>query len=384
MSPVQSRDAGPPPLLSVVFWVVLAATALTYAVHAGTSGLPIARIAVFGANVALVGALWLVLPWRRIRGWRGPAAVVFLVATFTLGPAGSDEIHQLLPLISIANLAFVYGMRTAAVIVGCLCCGLFLSVVKVYGRGILDAVAQTVPLVVFATFVLGMMSAVLEARRRREEAQRLLARIRELTVARERARMGAEMHDSIGHHLTVIKMGLENAERFRHRRPDAAWDEVSQAKDLTRQALADARRWVRALRPLALDGHVGSAALQQLAASFDGTGLKVSFEVTGEEVPMEPDVELVLYRMLQEGLANAVRHSGARQVRGGLAFLGDRVVLTVTDDGGGRHRDAHGGFGLRSLAERARAVGGTLIAGDRPGGGFEMRAELPVRPGAAV
>ncbi|GGP84336.1 sensor histidine kinase [Streptosporangium pseudovulgare] len=381
---VQPRDAGPPPLLSVVFWVVLAATALTYAVHAGTSpGPSIARITVFGANVALVGALWLVLPWRRTRGWRGPAAVVFLVATFTLGPAGSDEIHQLLPLISIANLAFVYGMRTAAVIVGCLCCGLFLSVVKVYGRGVLDAVAQTVPLVVFAAFVLGMTSAVLEARRRREEAQRLLARIRELTVAQERARMGAEMHDSVGHHLTVIKMGLENAERFRHRRPDAAWDEVRQAKDLTRQALADARRWARALRPLALDGHVGSAALQQLAASFDGTGLKVSFEVSGEELPLEPDVELVLYRVLQEGLANAVRHSGARRVRGGLAFHDDRVVLTVTDDGGGRDREAHGGFGLGSLAERARAVGGALTTGDRPGGGFEVRAELPVHPGAA-
>lgn len=66
----------------------------------------------------------------------------------------------MLPLISIANLAFVHGMRTAAVIVGCLCCGLFLPVVKVYGHGVLDAVAQTVPIVVFAAFVLGMTSAV--------------------------------------------------------------------------------------------------------------------------------------------------------------------------------------------------------------------------------
>ncbi|TDE25256.1 sensor histidine kinase [Nonomuraea mesophila] len=290
----------------------------------------------------------------------------------------------MLTLIAVANLAFVFGIRAAAVIVGCLCLAVFACVVVVFERGVFDAVVQSVTIVVFACFVLGMASAVLEARRRRAEAQRLAARVRELTVAQERARMGAEMHDSIGHHLTVIKMGLENAERFRSRRPDDAWHEVRQAKELTVTALADARRWVRALRPLALDGHVSSAALEQLAASFDGTGLAVSFEVVGDEPPLEPDVELVLYRVLQEGLTNAVRHAGARHVRGTLACDGDRVVLVVADDGAGRGRDARDAFGLLSLTERARAVGGTLTAGDRPGGGFEVRAELPARVTAAV
>src|SRR5690606_24873213 len=111
------------------------------------------------------------------------------------------------------------------------------------------------PSSVLAAFSLGMASAVLRARE-------LTARVRELTVAEERARMAAEMHDSIGHHLTVIKLGLENAERFRDRRPEAAWEEVRQAKELTVAALADARRWVRALRPLPLDGHLGSEALR--------------------------------------------------------------------------------------------------------------------------
>ncbi|MGP3930637.1 sensor histidine kinase [Nonomuraea sp. KM88] len=321
--------------------------------------------------------------WRTGR-WGRVAAVVFLPATFTLGPAGSAEVHQLLTLIAVANVAFVFGMRTAAVIVGCLCLALFASVVTVFERGVFDAAVQTVTIVVFASFVLGMASAVLKARRRRTEAQRLAARVRELTVAQERARMGAEMHDSIGHHLTVIKMGLENAERFRIHRPEEAWHEVSQAKALTVTALADARRWVRALRPLALDGHVSSTALERLAASFDGTGLAVSFEVVGDEPALEPDVELVLYRVLQEGLTNAVRHAGARHVRGTLACDGDRVVLTVADDGAGRGREARDAFGLLSLTGRAHAVGGTLTAGDRPGGGFEVRAELPARVTAAV
>ncbi|WP_165977824.1 sensor histidine kinase [Nonomuraea diastatica] len=306
--------------------------------------------------------------------------MAFLVATIMLGMTGSAEVHLLLTLIGIANVAFVHGMRTAWMIIGGTAGVLFLTIVLLFGYGVESAVTQTVPFVVFAAFVLGMTSAVLEARRRRAEAQRLAARVRELTVAEERARMAADMHDSIGHHLTVIKMSLENAERFRSRRPESAWDEVRQAKEMTVTALADARRWVRALRPLALEGQVSGAALERLATSFDGTGLAVSFGVAGEEVPLDPDVELVLYRVLQEALTNAVRHAGARHVSGRLAFEDERVVLVVADDGRGRARDARGGFGLRSLAERVRAVGGVLTAGDRQGGGFKVRAELPVTP----
>ncbi|MEV0619972.1 sensor histidine kinase [Nonomuraea sp. NPDC050404] len=367
------RDPDRPVLFSVVFWVVLAATEAGHWIRSGE----IVSTLAFGINLALVAALWLLLPWRRGDGWRRPMPVLFLLATFMLGLTGSAEVHQLLTLLAVANVAFVYGMRAASVIIGYLSCFLFVSVIVVFGREVENAIVQTVPFVVFAVFVLGMTSAVLEARRRRAEAQRLLARVRELTVAQERARIGAEMHDSIGHHLTVIKMSLENAERFRSRRPEAAWDEVRQAKDTTVAALTDARRWVRALRPLALEGHVSSTALQRLAASFDGTGLAVSFEVEGGELPLDPDVELVLYRVLQEGLTNAVRHAGARHVHGRLTFDGGRVILAVTDDGWGRDGDARGGFGLRSLAERARAVGGTLLTGNRPEGGFEVRAELP-------
>ncbi|MEV3979750.1 sensor histidine kinase [Nonomuraea sp. NPDC049758] len=371
------RDPDRPALFSVVFWVVLTGTAIAYASGLGTP----AQIVMFYAVLALVAALWLLLPWRRATGWRRPVALVFLLATLALGPLGSDGSHMLLTLIAIANVAFVYDMRAATIIIGCLTAVMSTLDIVMYDRSLMDAAGQAVPFVVAASFVLGMTSAVLEARRRRAEAQRLLARVRELTVAQERARMGAEMHGSIGHHLTVIKISLENAGRLRTRRPEAAWDEVRLAKETSVAALADARRWVRALRPLELEGQVSSAALERLAASFDGTGLAVSFEVEGAEVPLEPDVELVLYRVLQEGLTNAVRHAGARHVRGRLTFGGGRVVLVVADDGAGRRADARDGFGLRSLAERARTVGGTLVAGDRPEGGFEVRAELPARLG---
>ncbi|MEU8379924.1 sensor histidine kinase, partial [Streptosporangium sp. NPDC048865] len=248
------------------------------------------------------------------------------------------------------------------------------------GKPVLDGLAQVAEMAMLSVFVLGMASSTLEARRSREETRRLLGRIRELAVAEERARMAGEMHDSIGHHLTVIKMDLENAERFRERRPDAAWDEVRQAKELTVEALADARRWVRALRPLALDGRVGSAALKRLAASFDGTGITVTFEVEGTEHRLDADAELVLYRVLQEGLTNALRHAGALHVAVRLVFGEARTVLVVTDDGKGAGERPRRGFGLTSLTERARALGGTLTGGDSPEGGFALRAELPVAP----
>ncbi|MFC4592142.1 sensor histidine kinase [Sphaerisporangium corydalis] len=368
----EARDPARPFLFSVVFWVVFATTTAVYLLSPGGP----ARDVLFGANLVLVAGLWLALPWDPSEG-RRVVAPAFLLATLTLGITGSAGTHMLMTLIAITNLAFLYGMRTAVTILVAVSAGLFAAVPLLFGKPVTDAALQVAVFAIFAAFVLGMASAVMEARLRREEAQGLLERIRELAVAEERARMAAEMHDSIGHHLTVIKMGLENAERFRDRRPDAVWDEIRQAKQLTVEALADARRWVRALRPLALDGRVGSTALARLAASFDGTGITVTFEVRGEERPLESDTELVLYRVLQEGLTNALRHARAENVRGELTFGDGRVTLVITDDGRGRDPRSSGGFGLTSLAERTRALGGVLTGHGPAGGGFELRAELP-------
>ncbi|MEU8173869.1 sensor histidine kinase [Microbispora hainanensis] len=369
------RDADRPFLFNVVFWAITALLAfdLTQRVAAGTTD-PL-QVVLFGANLAVLAVLWPVLPWNPARG-RHWVAPLFLAATIMLGFTGSQQTHLPLILLAVADLAFLYGMRVATAILSgvVVLCAVTPPLV---GSTIADGLVQAAWMAAFSAFVLGMVASIREARRRREEAQGLLERIRELAFAEERARMAAEMHDSVGHHLTVVKMGLENAERFRERRPEAAWAEVRQAKELTVEALADARRWVRALRPLALDGRVGSAALERLAASFDGTGISVSFEVRGEERRLEADTELVLYRVLQEGLTNALRHAKAEHVHGTLTFGDGLVALVVSDDGTGRDDGSRGGFGLTSLADRAMALGGTLAGGNRPGGGFELRAELP-------
>jgi signal transduction histidine kinase len=256
----------------------------------------------------------------------------------------------------------------------------------------LNAGFEAAVMILPAALVVGATAARLTAARSHAEAQLLLrdlrsahdelrrhaGEVKELTVAHERARMAREMHDSLGHHLTVITVGLENAERFRRERPEQAWQEVHDAKELTREALLDARRWVHAMRPLRMEQRLIAEALAALAESFGGTGVNVLFAVQGAAHRLDDDVELVLYRVLQEGLTNTLRHSGARQVRVSVTFGDDSVTLAIADDGGGSPAaPSERGFGLASLAERARTVGGTLTEEKGDAGGFTLRVELP-------
>jgi signal transduction histidine kinase len=368
------RDPRRPRGLAVVFWLDFALVVMHYFI---VEPIPRAPGWLFWLNMAVVLGLWLLLPWdASARPARRLAALAYVPATIALGLTGSAGAHSTLILTGVAAVALVYGIRVAAAAVLVLVVGLAAlwpllpPPFDPFGFG------QDLALfVISAVFVMGIVSATLEARRRREESERLLQRVRELTVAEERARIARDMHDSIGHHLTVIKMGLENAKRFRERRPEAAWDEVEQSRQLTVQALTETRRWVRALRPLDLEGQVGSAALERLASSFDGSGVEVDFAVEGAERTLDPDTELVFYRVLQEGLTNVLRHAHAAHVRVRLTFEPAQVTLVIGDDGKGA--DSEPGFGLTSLTERMRELGGRLLAGNTDGGGFELRAELP-------
>ncbi|GAA0915887.1 sensor histidine kinase [Nonomuraea longicatena] len=360
-------------MLSVVFWAgFVADLALILPSKVGLTD-----TLVYLALMAVAAVLWPRLPWsQQASFWCKLGAPLLLVVSLVLG-SNMSWLSGVFGMLALSSIAFQYGSRVAWPVVGGYALLVFLSVTLLVGRPLLAGLLQGLGAVFIAAFVLGMTSAIQEARDRREAADHLNRRIRELVVAEERARMARDMHDSIGHHLTVIKMGLENAERFKTHRPDAVWDEIAQAKEMTVRALADARRWVRALRPLDLNGNLGSAALGQLAQSFAGTDLRVSFEVSGDERPLDPDAELILYRVLQEGLTNAVRHSEATKVRARLSFEERKVVLVVGDDGKGADADAYG-FGLASLRERVRVVGGSLCSGTASGGGFELRAEVPV------
>ncbi|HEY0500028.1 MAG TPA: sensor histidine kinase [Kutzneria sp.] len=344
------------------------------------------------ACLGVVTLAWLALPWDPSAPLpRKLALIPFLAGMLALTLLSAYNSTDIWLLLALANCTFVFGVRGTVIVAACLVAFTFVDVLTYPGYTVLAACIQSLVVVVLTVFVTGLASAVTEARRRRIESQQLLGelaeahqelrayadQVRELSVAEERARMAREMHDSVGHYLTVIQVGLTNAERFRHKRPDQAWVEVAQAKELTREALADTRRWVRAMRPLALEGRTGSQALAELARTFDGTGIEVRFQVQGYEQPLLGDTEVVLYRVLQEGLTNVLRHAGATRAEAVLSFRDERVCLRIGDDGHGVGELTRG-FGLSSLGQRAEAAGGVLVAGNAPTGGFELVADLPV------
>ena len=199
---------------------------------------------------------------------------------------------------------------------------------------------------------------------------------RDLVLAQERARAAAELHDGLGQQLTLVSMSLDYADRTRARDPEPAWAEVANASVVVKQALADMRLWVRALHPARLDQLTEPSAFESVAEVFRGTGLDVQVEIAPDERLERPHA-LFAYRLIQEGLTNALRHARATRVVFRIERDADGLRLTVGDNGAG-DGEIQPGFGLRGLTERAEELGGTLRL-NRPGGlgGLDVIAELP-------
>ncbi|WP_170181641.1 sensor histidine kinase [Haloactinospora alba] len=389
----------PPRILSVFFWGTMALTALMVTATAITSGTQewagngkLLGIAVTGA--ASVCALWLVIPWSpAVAPRRKILSVLFLVGTVISMMLGNFTVFVLMSL-AIGNTLIVFGTPAAigyiAVVV------LFHSAASLANpkQSLTDTVFNASMALFQCAAVVLVFLALFEASRSTRETRRLYSeletaniqlrryadRVQELTVAEERTRIAREMHDSIGHHLTVINMGLENARRFRATRPEDAWEEVTQAQRLTREALEDTRRWVRALRPLRLEGRAGSEAIRELAESLSGEETRVTFTMRGTWPRLDDEVEAACYRVAQEGVTNALRHSGAGLIRVRVEG-GAEVTVDVSDDGAGADpKTLHHGLGLRGLRERVASLGGSLEATPSgPSGGVVLRAVLPAR-----
>lgn len=209
---------------------------------------------------------------------------------------------------------------------------------------------------------------------------------KELLLADERARSARELHDGLGHRLTLVSMSLELAERMRDRDVDQAWQEIHTARDTSNEALAEMRTWVRALSPVRDAGARGLAALEMIAESFRGTGLTV--DVTGDdsadrELVRDDAIALVMYRAVQEGLTNALRHGKARTVSIDLHADGQSMGLVIVNDVGHaaeldpNRNEPVLGFGLRGLSDRASEHGGSVQA-RRLGDQFRLEVSVPL------
>jgi two-component system sensor histidine kinase UhpB len=211
---------------------------------------------------------------------------------------------------------------------------------------------------------------------RLENARHEAARTALAAQEAERLRVARELHDEIGQTLTAVTI---QAERAAHGDSELA-QALRDVADGVRESLDEVRRIARELRPEALDDLGLVNALIALCTRIGAQGgARVRRDLQAELPPLSPDVDLVIYRVAQESLTNALRHSGAREVTVSLTSDAGNVTLAVTDDGKGLPpqlpRDSAGIAGMR---ERALLVGGMLSLASAPGQGTEVRLTIPI------
>lgn len=199
----------------------------------------------------------------------------------------------------------------------------------------------------------------------------------ELAATRERNRLAREIHDGLGHCLTVVHVQLEAAGSTLDRDPAQAACALEKAKSMNHLALQEVRRSVSALRTSPLQGRSLADALRQLVSENKAAGLGADFTLLGEARELPPPASSALYRATQEGLTNARKHARPDLARVTLDYrAADRVCVTVVDDGPGASETTEG-FGLIGLRERAQLLGGTVKVRTAPGDGFALIVEVP-------
>lgn len=197
----------------------------------------------------------------------------------------------------------------------------------------------------------------------------------------ERHRIARELHDEIGQHLTVVLLGLKQLEQ---QLPEDQRATVALLRESTREGLDDVRRVARRLRPGVLEDLGLTSALAALTNDFGRHHPASVRRVIAPGLPAMPqDTELVIYRVAQEALTNAARHSGASQVELSLVRVGEEIVLEVVDDGTG-YDPARSAGGVRGMHERSRLVGGDLRITSSLGHGTTVRLAVPVGSGDRV
>jgi signal transduction histidine kinase len=236
-------------------------------------------------------------------------------------------------------------------------------------------------------FSVAELSRALNARAAADRRGRAEATARR--ASEERLAIARDLHDVVAHSISVINVQANTALHLMDRQPERAREALSAIREVSGQALAELGPVLGALRdpPGSAGGGAplapvpGVARLDELAARARSAGFAVSVAAEGPVRPLPAGVDAAAYRIVQEALTNTVRHSAGRSASVRLRYGDGDLVIEVDDDGAGAGGDGAGGAGpgngLTGMRERARALGGSLAAGPRPGGGFRVLAKLP-------
>jgi signal transduction histidine kinase len=263
--------------------------------------------------------------------------------------------------------------------------GLALTVVLVVGILAYDDTNHNLGGVLFFALLGGtpwVFGRLLRRRRSREEELELARQAAEVAIVEERARIARELHDVVGHALGVIVLQAEGAGRILRDGQEEVGTALHTIASTGRDALVEMRRLVSLLRESddasSLGPRPGLEGLDGLIDQVRRAGLPVNVVVEGNSAPLPPGVDLSAFRIVQEGLTNALKHAGPATATVVLRYRHDELEVEVVDSGAGGTSTHGGGHGLVGIRERVDIYGGTFDAGPRAGGGYVLRARLPL------
>lgn len=349
------------------------------------------------ARPKLVSALVVVvttgaLAWRR----RAPLATVIVTAGGFVAHVLSTSEPP--PGLGDAPNSFAYGLTWLIVVYSVAAyASLMRAVIGLAATGIASIVASLTDAPRFEDAVLAFLfSAVvpwllgaLIARHRRATQLRQLADDLALerdqrsleAVLEERARIARELHDVVAHGVTMMVVQAEAGESLLSQEPGRAQESLQSIQRVGRQALVELRRLLGIIRtdqsPATRSPQPGLLDIESFVTEVRRSGLDVELQYEGETRPLPQGLELSAFRILQEALTNVLKHAGGSRAFVRIRYEPSHIELEVLDDGVGTS-DGYGGHGLVGMRERAILYGGELQTGPRPGGGYAVRARLPI------
>lgn len=356
---------------------VLAVVAAVIAVASVVTGNPVEGPIAVTLPAAIV--MTLALLWRRRMPWLTVVLVAAAGLVQSLLAQSPGSLWSLAVFAVAVYSVAAWSSESVAAVAGAGFVGILLVEEKLH-----DGVDYVFILLLFGgIWLLGRASSywrgrVSVAEQRQQQAAKLAA-------AEERLRIARDVHDVVAHSLGAIAVQADAAEAALQVAPDRAMQPVRAIRDTAREALADIRRVLDVLHEDASpQGPSVPDDIAALVAGARATGMRVSLDVQPAGRPVPAEVWSAGYRIVQESLSNIRRHAPGAMASVVVRPEGDDLVLSITDDGDGVGSMAGGGptpragYGIRGMRERAERLGGTLTCGPATGGGFGVRAALPL------
>jgi signal transduction histidine kinase len=301
-------------------------------------------------------------------GTQGPT-LPFIAAVLTAAWSGSlaDRRLRIAGWCAIIGAAAVVDYRSSSQAADFFWTTLILSLAWFFGVALASRTAQTK-----------------ELRERVALAEEERAAAAELAAAEERSRIARELHDVVAHSVSVMVVQASGVRRLLHADQEREREALLSVEHIGREALAEMRRMLGVMRGGEEKGpelapQPGLKHLDRLIAQVEEAGLPVTLRVEGERPELPAGIDLSAYRIVQEGLTNTLKHAPGAHAEVVVRYGENGVEVEVADDGVGSRNGSRGdGHGLVGMRERVALYGGSLDAGPRDGGGFVLRAQLPV------